>query len=202
MQKKVPSAPRKSAAPQPPRQSPPWLLLVIWLGVPRLPGAIELAAVDVGQGLSFAALTDNAAVVIDCGSIGSPVNAGDATADYLASYGRSRVDLLVLTHFHADHANGVARLMRRVDVARVAYPTDCEHSEYMDEILALGEETGAQLLPVYIGGKKRLFGSVRVVFGTPYRAETASRRATAEEYQTFADQTLKRIYALGGLDIT
>ena len=35
--------------------------------------------------------------------------------------------------------------MRRVDVARVAYPTDCEHSEYMDEILALGEETGAQL---------------------------------------------------------
>ena len=29
MQKKVPSAPRKSVAPQPPRQSPPWLLLVI-----------------------------------------------------------------------------------------------------------------------------------------------------------------------------
>ncbi len=69
-------------------------------------------------------------------------------------------------------------------------------------IVMIAMRTGAQLLPVYIGGKKRLFGSVRVVFGTPYRAETASRRATAEEYQTFADQTLKRIYALGGLDIT
>ena len=126
------------------------LILVLWLGIPRIPGALELAAIDVGQGQSFAALTQSAAVLIDCGSTGSATNAGDAAAEYLLSYGRSRVDLLVLTHFHADHANGVRRLMSRVEVARLAYPTDCEQNEYMDEILALCEKDGVELLPISV----------------------------------------------------
>jgi competence protein ComEC len=125
-------------------------VLVLWLGFPRLPGEIELAAIDVGQGQSFAALTKNAAVLIDCGSIGSADNAGDAAADYLNSYRRRRVDLLVLTHFHADHANGVSRLMHRVDVARLAYPTDCEQNVYMDQILALCAAQGVELLPISV----------------------------------------------------
>ena len=126
------------------------LVLVLWLGAPHLPGAIELAAIDVGQGQSFAALTKNASVLIDCGSIGSETNAGDEAAAYLYSYGRRRVDLLVLTHFHADHANGVLRLMRRAEVARLAYPTDCEKNEYMDQILAFCESEGVELLPISV----------------------------------------------------
>ena len=126
------------------------LVLALWLGIPRLPGAIELAAVDVGQGQCFTALTDRGAVVIDCGSVNAPVNAGDAAADYLLSYGRERVDLLVLTHFHADHANGVVRLMHRVKVARLAYPTDCERNDYMDRILALCAEEGVETLPISV----------------------------------------------------
>ena len=124
------------------------LIALLFFGTANIPGALELAAVDVGQGLSFAALTDEAAILVDCGSTGSATNAGDAAADYLASYGRGRVDLLILTHFHADHANGVRRLMSRVDVERLAYPTDCEHNEYMDEILSLCEANGVALLPV------------------------------------------------------
>ena len=126
------------------------LVLVLWLGVPKLPGAIELAAVDVGQGQCFAVLTKNGTVLIDCGSVGGQTNAGDAAAAYLRSFGRQRVDLLVLTHFHADHANGVSRLMRRVDVARLAYPTDCEQNEYMDQILALCDAEGVELLPISV----------------------------------------------------
>ena len=99
------------------------LVLVLWLGMPRLPGPLELAAVNVGQGQSFAALTKNGTVLIDCGSTDAAVNAGDAAADYLLSYGRRRVDLLILTHFHADHANGVRRLMSRTEVGMLAYPT-------------------------------------------------------------------------------
>ena len=67
-------------------------------------------------------------------------------------------------------------------------------------IVMIAVRTGARLLPVYIGGKKRPFGGVRVVFGAPYHTETSSRRATAEEYQSFADDALKRIYALGGIN--
>ena len=126
------------------------LVLVLWLGTPRLPGPLEVTAIDVGQGQSFAALTERAAVLIDCGSIGSEDNAGDVAAEYLLSYGRRRVDLLILTHFHADHANGVRRLMSRVEVARLAYPTDCEQNDYMDEILALCGKNGVELLPISV----------------------------------------------------
>ena len=124
------------------------LVLVLWLGTPRIPGALELAAIDVGQGQAFAAMTKNAVVCIDCGSTGSAVNAGDAAADYLRSYGRSRVDLLILTHFHADHANGVLRLMGRMDVGTLAYPTDCEQNEYMDAILAQCKRDDVEALPI------------------------------------------------------
>ena len=147
------------------------LVLVLWLGVPHLPGAIELTAVDVGQGQSFAALTKNGAVVIDCGSVGAMTNAGDAAADYLLSYGRDRVDLLILTHFHADHANGVARLMRRVEVARLAYPTDCERNDYMDQILALCGAEGVELLPISVNTTITVDGLELAIFAPLGSAE-------------------------------
>ena len=124
------------------------LLVLSWVPQERLQGELSLTAVDVGQGQSLAVLTDNGTVVIDCGSTGTAVNAGDAAVDYLCSAGRRRVDLLLLTHFHADHANGVKRLMSRMPVDRLAYPTDCEASRYMDEILALCEENGTELIPI------------------------------------------------------
>ena len=140
------------------------LALVLLFGVPHISGPLELTAVDVGQGLSFAALTERAAVVIDCGSVGGAQNAGDAMADYLLSRGRERVDLLVLTHFHADHANGVSRLMRRVEVARLAYPTDCEANDYMDQILALCDAEGVERLPVTVNTTARVDGLELALF--------------------------------------
>jgi len=107
------------------------LAAVSIFSVKNLDGRFEVAAVDVGQGLSLMALTENGTVVIDCGSTGEPENAGDNTADYLLQSGRNSVDLLILTHFHADHANGVVRLMNRLDVKRVAVPTDCEKMSIM-----------------------------------------------------------------------
>ena len=79
------------------------------------PGGLEVTAVDVGQGSCFIAMTDSATVMVDCGGSGMD-NAGDRAADYLLQKGRDRVDLLILTHFHADHVNGVARLMSRLTV--------------------------------------------------------------------------------------
>ena len=124
------------------------LALISYLPDRDLSGSMEFSAIDVGQGQCLAALTEHGTVLIDCGSTGSVENAGDAAADFLLSCGRKSVDLLVLTHFHADHANGVKRLMSRVDVERLAYPTDCEESAYMDEILLRCEEHGTELYPI------------------------------------------------------
>lgn len=99
---------------------------------------------DVGQGQCIVATTDSSTVVIDCGGKGI-TNAGDAAAEYLQSNGRCTVDLLILTHLHADHANGVVRLMNHMDVKRLALPEDCEETEFRDSILDSCYDNGTEV---------------------------------------------------------
>ena len=56
-----------------------------------------------------------------CGGDG-PDDPGDTAADCLQGLGRDRLDLLVLTHFHDDHANGVPELLERLSVSAIALP--------------------------------------------------------------------------------
>ncbi|WP_204266669.1 MBL fold metallo-hydrolase, partial [Escherichia coli] len=42
---------------------------------------------------------------------------GDTAADYFQSLGLSRIDLVVLTHYHEDHAGGIPELLERLEVA-------------------------------------------------------------------------------------
>lgn len=81
----------------------------------------ELAVLDVGQGECVVLLTEDAAVVMDCGGSGLS-NAGDLAADYLLSRGRTHVDMLILSHLHEDHTNGAAELLARMPVDYVVYP--------------------------------------------------------------------------------
>lgn len=64
-------------------------------------------------------------------------------------------------------------------------------------VTMIAMRTGAVMLPVYVGGKKRIFHRTNIIFGTPYRPTTATRHGTAEEYQSFADEIVRRAYALG-----
>lgn len=106
---------------------------------------LEITAVDVGQGQCIIATAGDAAVVIDCGARNGSVNAGDQAADTLLASGRDSVDLLILTHLHADHANGVVRLMNRIDVDRLVLPEDCEDTEFRDSILELCYDKGTEI---------------------------------------------------------
>lgn len=105
----------------------------------------ELAAVDVGQGQSIVLLREGTTVVVDCG--GDSSYAGDETAAFLLGRQRSRVDLLVLTHLHADHVNGVERLMARVDVDRLLLPADAADKDgYLSGILSAAKRQGTEIL--------------------------------------------------------
>ncbi|MCR5826532.1 MAG: 1-acyl-sn-glycerol-3-phosphate acyltransferase [Oscillospiraceae bacterium] len=64
-------------------------------------------------------------------------------------------------------------------------------------VAMLALRTGAVLVPVYAGERKKLLHRTHIVFGAPYEPKTAGRRGTAEEYQAFADEVLRRAYALG-----
>lgn len=87
----------------------PLVVLVVALVLPRalttgsgVPADWEVVACDVGQGDALVVRTGAAsAVVVD---VGPP---GDAAGRCLDRLGVARVDLLVLSHFHADHVGGL-----------------------------------------------------------------------------------------------
>ena len=103
---------------------------------------LTLTALDVGQGQSVAVLSGNSAALIDCGGTSEP---GDTAATYLQSLGRTTIELLVLTHFHDDHAGGVPALMGRMKVNAIALPDVDGDSPLRREIEALAEKQGAEI---------------------------------------------------------
>ncbi len=102
------------------------LLLVIPLIGPPTPGwppaGWVFAACDVGQGDALVLRAGpGSAVVVDAGPDPRAVD------DCLRRLGVDHVPLLVLTHFHADHVDGVSGVLRRrsvgeVEVTRLADP--------------------------------------------------------------------------------
>lgn len=104
--------------------------------------SLQLAVLDVGQGQSIALTSGDRRALIDCGGSKS---AGDIAASYFAGLGHHTLDLLVLTHYHSDHANGVPELFSRMQIAAIALPdTDHENSLRL-EIERLALESGTQI---------------------------------------------------------
>ena len=82
---------------------------------------------------------------MDCGSSNSYISAGDVAADHLLSAGIRRLDAVVLTHYHADHANGLALLLARVGVDTLYLPDIAEEDGEKSEVLALSERYGVEV---------------------------------------------------------
>ncbi len=93
---------------------------------------IRFDVLDVGQGQCIVATAGENCVVIDCG--------GDAPADRIAishlfSLGVPDIDALILTHAHADHANGAEYLIESVSTKTVYMPaTDRENATFIDVV--------------------------------------------------------------------
>lgn len=106
-----------------------------------------ITVLDVGQGQCITVFSGENTIMIDCGSIFSVDNAGDTAGAYLSSCGRKSVDLLLLTHLHADHANGVTRLMAMIPVKTIAMPTSPNDDDgQLEEILAAAKVYGTEIL--------------------------------------------------------
>lgn len=130
-----------------------------------------VAAVDVGQGQSIVLLSGTNTVVIDCGGDGGGT-AGDLTAGCLKGRGRKEIDLLILTHLHQDHTNGVPRLMERVHVDRLVLPADCDDEDgTLTGILESAERHGTQVLYVSESTDLTLGGMNITAFVSPYAEE-------------------------------
>lgn len=118
-----------------------------------------ITVLDVGQGQSISVFAGESTVMIDCGSIYTLDNAGDRAIAYLKGCGRKKVDLLLLTHLHADHANGVIKLMAAMPVETIAMPIEPNDDDgQLENILAAAEKYGTQVMyisqdtPMSVGG--------------------------------------------------
>jgi competence protein ComEC len=103
-------------------------------------GDMGVTVLDVGQGQSVL-VRSGYLVLVDCGG-DSRDDPGDVAANYLQSVGRSDIELLVVTHYHADHASGIPQLLRRIGVGEIALPDVEADSPLRAEIIAAAGEKG------------------------------------------------------------
>jgi competence protein ComEC len=105
---------------------------------------LTVTALDVGQGASTLFFSRGETLLVDCGG-NNFSNAGDLAADQLQAMGCSRLDTLVLTHCHSDHANGVLELMARLPVSHLILPDTDRDSSLRQEILDVAAAANCQI---------------------------------------------------------
>ncbi|AYN15125.1 DNA internalization-related competence protein ComEC/Rec2 [Pseudomonas monteilii] len=97
------------------------MLLALW--VPREPvplGQVEVWQLDVGQGLAVLLRTRHHSLLYDAGPARGETDLGERVVlPTLRKLGVGSLDLMVISHAHADHAGGAAAIQRGLPVRRL-----------------------------------------------------------------------------------
>ena len=141
-------------------------------------GPVSVTALDVGQGQCVLVRQGRFLTLIDCGG-DSYEDPGNIAANYIQNTGRGRLDLLVLTHFHDDHANGVPQLLERLDVSVLAVPDTDREAPLRREILALARERGTEVRLIREDAVLDLGGDSRLTLFAPLGDRDANERGLA-----------------------
>lgn len=127
-----------------------------------------VTAIDVGQGQCLCVMAGESAVLVDCGSTSyAEYNAGERAAAYLKSCGIKKVDALVFTHLHADHANGLERLSNLIPIGKLILPLSVNDSDH--QLLDILRCAAAHQIAVeWVGTDQiQLFGEIKTILLTP-----------------------------------
>ena len=133
------------------------LLVASYPFAPRLPrGNLEVNVLDVGQGDSlFIAFPAGQTMLIDGGGVpGSAWSAGsrssfdvgeEVVSPYLWSRGLKSLDVVVLTHAHHDHIDGLASVLANFRVGEL-WIGHYEHTPALDALLAEARDRGVRVV--------------------------------------------------------
>lgn len=125
------------------------LLLTVHLGrMTYRTGVLSAVAVDVGQGESVLLCSDGETMLVDCGSSNNYIDAAERVLQQLGSMGDTRLEALAVTHYHADHTNGIRRLLDRVEVDTVYLPDIADEYGVREELMELARGKGAEVVLV------------------------------------------------------
>ncbi len=76
---------------------------------------LEIHIIDVGQAESILILQDDKSMLVDSGTNSS----GKKIVRYLESIGVEKLDVLLITHFHIDHAGGAHSILSSIKVDKI-----------------------------------------------------------------------------------
>ena len=167
---------------------------------------------DVGQGQCTLLETQSFTAVIDCGS-GDPAAAADQLIQTLHSGGKTKIDVLLLTHYDEDHAGGAMQLLDRVKTAVVMIPDVPDESGMRKSIETAAELAGSRLLAVSTLTEVTFTGGKLTVYPPISRENNnnmgISVLATAAEYDIlvtgdldrFSEMKLLAAYALPQVEL-
>lgn len=153
--------------------------VVIRLGYADYHGALDAVVLDVGQGQSIALASGERFALVDCGSGNSWYHAGTIAADHLRAMGCRRLDALILTHYDADHVNGLEALLARMQVNLLLLPDTGEPDhENQNAVVALAADYG---IPIrYLRERERiLFGGGTLTIFPPFPDGSDNERGLA-----------------------
>ena len=133
------------------------LAVTVYLGEARYDAKLDALVLDVGQGQSILLSSGEDCALVDCGSGNSWRDAGTIAADHLLTMGHDTLDYLILTHYDADHVNGLESLLARLRVETLLVPPVMAENELEPEVRALAERYGTAVqtiktkVPVSLG---------------------------------------------------
>lgn len=97
-------------------------------------GSCKVSFVNVGQGDCAVVKTpQNQVIMIDCGSETQKQVAQNNVIPYLNRVNIAKINAVILTHYHDDHANGITQLIESGRVQKLYLP-DCRIAEDEEEL--------------------------------------------------------------------
>ena len=108
--------------------------------------ALTAVAVDVGQGASTLLRSGEDTVLVDCGSSNRYKKPAQQVLSHLGSMGVERLSAVAVTHYHADHTNGLPELLERVAVDALYLPEIEDEYGVRDKLMALAAEKNIRVI--------------------------------------------------------
>ena len=97
-----------------------FIIFIVLSGIYKIHFKSYVIFFNVGQGNMALIKQNKNIVVIDSGST-TKKTAANILENYIKCIGKRKIDLLLITHFHSDHTNGIYNMSNDISIANIAY---------------------------------------------------------------------------------
>lgn len=180
------------------------LAVVTIAAVPMSSGG---ALLPVGRGQCLVLWSARAVIVYDAGSLDSWDGGARVLRDRLRDLGRSHIDLLILSHPHLDHVNGVPGILRQLSIGTVAWGPRFEAEQLGELTAGFIRAAGVQSLVLSQGDRLQVADWSLEVLHPPRATMAELRTSTNDDSVALCIEELPqdgctplRVVALGDLE--